>query len=46
MAPVEGLNLLSREALAVASLLHAEMIMAIGNENHSLRAALEQIGLS
>jgi hypothetical protein len=40
-----GLNLLSREALAVASLLHAEVIMAIGNENHLLRAALEQVGL-
>jgi hypothetical protein len=40
-----GLNLLSREALAVASLLHAEVIMAIGNENLLLRAALEQVGL-
>lgn len=44
--PGRGLNLLSREALAVASLLQAEVIMAVGNENHLLRAALEQVGLS
>lgn len=44
--PGRGLNLLSREALAVASLLQAEVIMAIGNENHLLRAALEQVHLN
>jgi hypothetical protein len=40
------LNLLSREALAVATLLDAEVIMATGNENHRLRDALRQVGLS
>jgi hypothetical protein len=40
-----GLNLLSREALAAASLLDAEVIMARANENHLLRDALHQIGL-
>lgn len=44
--PGRGLNLVSREALAVASLLHAEVIMATGNENHLLRTALEQVGLN
>ena len=44
--PGHGLNLLSREALAVASLLDAKVIMAVGNENHLLRAALEQVGLT
>lgn len=44
--PGRGLNLLSREVLAVASLLHAEVIMAVGNENHLLRSALEQVGLN
>ena len=44
--PGRGLNLLSREALAVASLLQAQVIMAAGNENHLLRTALEQVGLS
>lgn len=44
--PGHGLNLLSREALAVATLLDAEVIMAVGNENHLLRAALEQVGLT
>jgi hypothetical protein len=43
--PGRGLNLLSREALAVASLLQAQVIMAIGNENHLLRSALQQAGL-
>lgn len=43
--PGRGLNLLSREALAVATLLRASVTMAIGNENHLLRAALEQVGL-
>jgi hypothetical protein len=44
--PGRGLNLLSREALAVATILEAEVIMAVGNENHLLRAALRRIGLS
>ncbi len=44
--PGHGLNLLSREALAVATLLHAKVIMAVGNENHLLRAALEEVGLT
>lgn len=44
--PGRGLNLLSREALAVASLLRAEVIMAAGNENQLLRAALQQVDLS
>ena len=41
--PGHGLNLLSREALAAASILHAEVIMAPGNENRLLRAALRQL---
>jgi hypothetical protein len=44
--PGHGLNLLSREALAVASLLTAEVIMAPGNENRLLRNALRVVGLS
>lgn len=44
--PGHGLNLLSREALAVASLLDAEVIMAPGNENRLLRDALRAVGLS
>ena len=44
--PGRGLNLLSREALAVASLLDAEVIMAPGNENRLLRNALRVVGLS
>jgi len=44
--PGHGLNLLSREALAVATLLEAKVIMAVGNENHLLRAALERVGLA
>jgi hypothetical protein len=43
--PGRGLNLLSREALAVASLLQAQVIMAAGNENHLLLTALHQVGL-
>ena len=43
--PGRGLNLLSREALAVASLLQAQVVMAAGNENHLLRTALQQLGL-
>ncbi len=43
--PGSGLNLLSREALAVATLLQAEVIMAVGNENHRLQAALRELGL-
>ncbi|MGH9466452.1 MAG: hypothetical protein ACRD1Y_03765 [Terriglobales bacterium] len=41
--PGHGLNLLSREALAAAGVLHAEVIMAPGNENRLLRAALRQL---
>jgi hypothetical protein len=44
--PGRELNLLSREALAVASLLQAQVIMAVGNENHLLRRALQQVGIS
>lgn len=44
--PGRGLNLLSREALAVATVLDAKVIMAVGNENRLLRAALEQVGLT
>ncbi len=43
--PGHGLNLLSREALAVASLIGAEVTMAGGNENHLLRSALREVGL-
>ena len=43
--PGRGLNLLSREALAAATLLRAPVIMAIGNENHLLRSALGRVGL-
>jgi hypothetical protein len=44
--PGHGLNLLSREALAVATLLDARVIMAVGNENRLLRNALREVGLS
>ena len=44
--PGRELNVLSREALATASLLRADVIMAEGNENHRLRAALEELGLN
>jgi hypothetical protein len=44
--PGRGLNLLSREALAVAILLQAQVMMAAGNENLLLRTALQQVGLS
>ncbi len=40
-----GLNLLSREALAAATVLRAQVIMASGNENGLLRAALLDVGL-
>lgn len=43
--PGHRLNLLSREALAAASLLRAQVIMAVGNENRLLRSALAQAGL-
>jgi hypothetical protein len=43
--PGQGLNLLSREALAAATLLHATVKMAEGNENLLLRRALAQVGL-
>lgn len=41
--PGRGLNLLSREALAAASVLHARVVMARGNENRLLRAALRRV---
>ena len=41
-----GLNVLSREAPPVATLLHAEVTMAISNESHFLRAARDQVGLN
>lgn len=44
--PGSGLNLLSREALAAATLLRAEVIMAAGNQNHRLQAALQSQGLA
>jgi hypothetical protein len=44
--PGQGLNLLSAEALAAASLLDAEVMMAAGNENRILRNALREVGLS
>jgi hypothetical protein len=44
--PGSGLNLLSREALAAATFLDAEVIMAVGNENHLLRSALSEVGLA
>jgi hypothetical protein len=43
--PGHGLNVLSREALAVASVLQAPVRMAAGNENRLLVTALGQIGL-
>lgn len=44
--PGRGLNLLSREALAAATVLHADVITAPGNENRLLRQALRQGGLN
>ena len=44
--PGRRLNLLSREALAVATILNAEVVMARGNENRLLRDALDQVGLA
>jgi hypothetical protein len=41
-----GLNLLSREALAAASVLSATVIMATGNENGLLLEALGKAGLT
>jgi len=43
--PGQGLNLLAREALAAATILNAEVVMAPGNENHLLAAALRNAGL-
>jgi hypothetical protein len=43
--PAQGLNLLSREALAAATLLQASVVIGEGNENHLLRRALEHVGL-
>lgn len=44
--PGRGLNLLSREALAAATVLGVEVRMAAGNENRLLQAALGQVGLT
>jgi hypothetical protein len=44
--PGRGLNVLSREALAAASLLRATVIMAAGNENRLLQNALRELGLT
>lgn len=41
--PGHGLNLLSREALAAASILQAKVVMARRNENRLLRDALRQL---
>jgi len=41
--PGRGLNVLSREALAAASILQARVVMARGNENRLLREALRRI---
>ena len=41
--PGRGLNLLSREALAAASILHARVVMARGNDNRLLRSALRRV---
>lgn len=43
--PGRGLNLLSREALAAATILGVGVQMAPGNENTLLRQALRQVGL-
>ena len=40
-----GLNLLSREALAAATVLQATVVMAVGNLNRLLAEALRQAGL-
>lgn len=44
--PGRGLNLLSREALAAATMLSARVLMAAGNENARLKDALRQLGLT
>jgi hypothetical protein len=44
--PGRGLNLLSREALAAATMLGARVVMARGNENNRLREALVEVGLA
>jgi hypothetical protein len=44
--PGHGLNLLAREALAAATILNAEVVIAPGNESPSLTAALRSAGLS
>lgn len=41
-----GLNLLSREALAAATILDAKVVIATGNENRRLSEALREAGLS
>lgn len=41
--PGRGLNLLAREALAAASVLEAQVLMAPGNEHRLLLAALGQL---
>lgn len=44
--PGQELNLLSLEALAAASLLRAEVVMAAENENHLLRTVLRTVGIA
>ena len=44
--PGRGLNLLHGRALAVATLLQAQVIMAGGQRESLLRSALQQAGLS
>ena len=43
--PGHGLNLLSREALATATILEAPVVMAAGNNNRLLEEALNRVGL-
>src|SRR5205807_8542952 len=43
--PGRRLNLLSREALAAAAILHATVVMAPGNDNRLLAEALHELGL-
>lgn len=44
--PGRALNVLSREALAAATVLGATVVMAAGNENRLLAEGLRQVGLA
>lgn len=44
--PGRGLNLMSREVLAAATLLSARVVMATENENRLLSEALHEVGLT